>query len=198
MRPLSCYREKGGSDPWSFRNASEGAPLSPREAIVLLWSSKKKTVRVVARGRARGDAGPGTQARPGRALDRSAVHQNAPLHRQGEGETYPARQGESATLLWDPARGWGAKIFTFLQAGCRRGTQGAGKKVKENKLFSPLNIHDSSFTKANGKHINPFTTLLNAKGGTDEGHSRLPGTVGGTRVSGPQDAGSRRPAAGVV
>lgn len=52
-----------------------------------------------------------------------------------------------------------------------------GKKEKENKLCSPLNIHDSSFAKANGKHINPFTTLLNAKK-MDEGHSTLWGKLG--------------------
>lgn len=42
------------------------------------------------------------------------------------------------------------------------GGGGWRKKVKENKLLEPLNIHDGSFAQANRKHINPFTTLLNA------------------------------------
>lgn len=59
-----------------------------------------------------------------------------------------------------------------------------GKQVKENKLFKPLNIHDSSFARANRKRINPFTTLLNAfkkkkKKKTDEGRSGLWGQWGG-------------------
>lgn len=59
----------------------------------------------------------------------------------------------------------GAEIFTFLQADqgrARGGGRRLGKKVKENKLLEPLNIHDGSFAQANRKHINPFTTLLNA------------------------------------
>lgn len=58
----------------------------------------------------------------------------------------------------------------------RGGGPTLGKKEKENKLRSPLNIHDSSFAKANGKHINPFTTLLNAEK-MDEGHSMLWGKL---------------------
>lgn len=66
--------------------------------------------------------------------------------------------------------------------------QRLGKKEKENKLCAPLNIHDSSFAEANGKHINPFTTLLNARK-MDEGHSVLWGKLGGTGKSGPQAVG---------
>lgn len=61
--------------------------------------------------------------------------------------------------------------------GWGEGSGWAGKE-KENKLCWPLNIHDSSFAKANGKHINCFTTLLNAKK-MDGGHSMLWGKLGG-------------------
>ena len=69
----------------------------------------------------------------------------------------------------------------WLKERWGRGWQRLGKKEKENKLCSPLNIHDSSFAEANGKHINPFTTLLNAKKKKkmDEGHSMLWGKLGG-------------------
>lgn len=36
-----------------------------------------------------------------------------------------------------------------------------GKKKKEKKLCSPLNIHDNSFAKANGKHIYIYISLYN-------------------------------------
>ena len=86
----------------------------------------------------------------------------------------------SATL--GSGQGCEAEIFTLLLAGERDGQvgagAGAGKERKKNKLCSLLNIHDSSFAKTNGKHINPFTTLLNAKK-MDEGHSMLWGKLGG-------------------
>lgn len=80
-----------------------------------------------------------------------------------------------------PGQGVRGEIFTFLQAkeGRAGGWREGWERVKENKLLLPLNIHDSSFAKANGKHINPFTTLLNAKrkekkeNKMDEGHSLL-------------------------
>lgn len=78
-----------------------------------------------------------------------------------------ASHGESPSASWVPVRGEGRRYFHFsgrANGGARgRGWQRLGKKEKENKLCSPLNIHDSSLAKANGKHINPFTTLLNAK-----------------------------------
>lgn len=80
----------------------------------------------------------------------------------------------------------------YISPSCLRGGWGwgtrLGKKEKENKLHSPLNIHDSSFAKANGKHINPFTTLLNAKK-MDEGHSTLWGKLRRIWKSGPQEVG---------
>lgn len=63
-------------------------------------------------------------------------------------------------------RGPGGEGLRYLhsskRAGADRGGGRLGKQVKENKLFKPLNIHDSSFAQANRKRINPFTTLLNA------------------------------------
>lgn len=85
----------------------------------------------------------------------------------------------SATL--GSGQGCEYEIFTLLLAGERDGQVGAGgweRKKKKNKLYSLLNIHDSSFAKTNGKHINPFTTLLNAKK-MDERHSMLWGKLGG-------------------
>lgn len=93
--------------------------------------------------------------------------------------------------LWVPARARGRDISIspgWLKESWGEGVAEAGKERKENKLCSPLNIHDSSFAKANGKHINPFTTLLNAKE-MDEGHSMLWAKLGGIGKSGPQEAG---------
>lgn len=94
-----------------------------------------------------------------------------------------AAHGESPSASWVAARGEGRRYFHFSRLANRgargRGWQRLGKKEKENKLCSPLNIHDSSLAKANGKHINPFTTLLNAKKKMDEGHSVLRGKLGG-------------------
>lgn len=73
------------------------------------------------------------------------------------------------TVLWQT---WSPKGAEAIHCGGPR-------KEKGNKLCAPLNIHDSSFAEANGKHINPFTTLLNAKK-MDEGHSVLWGKLGGT------------------
>lgn len=104
---------------------------------------------------------------------------------QGKKKKSPHQTGQNIELGEPSALGSGqgvrGEIFTFLQAkeGRAGGWREGWERVKENKLLLPLNIHDSSFAKANGKHINPFTTLLNAKrkekkeNKMDEGHSLL-------------------------
>lgn len=104
---------------------------------------------------------------------------------RGKKKKSPHQTGQNIELsepsALGPGQGVRGEIFTFLQAkeGRAGGWREGWERVKENKLLLPLNIHDSSFAKANGKHINPFTTLLNAKrkekkeNKMDEGHSLL-------------------------
>lgn len=142
----------------------------------------------------RGRGGPGQaeepHARPAlrTAATTLAAWWGATRERERTGEKKkksPHQTGQNIELGEPSALGSGqgvrGEIFTFLQAkeGRAGGWREGWERVKENKLLLPLNIHDSSFAKANGKHINPFTTLLNAKrkekkeNKMDEGHSLL-------------------------
>lgn len=86
-------------------------------------------------------------------------HRGPPLQRRGAVRTLRTE----GARLWDGPGGEGLRyLHSSKPAGADRGGGRLGKQVKENKLFKPLNIHDSSFAQANRKRINPFTTLLNA------------------------------------
>lgn len=190
--------------------------LSCRAAIVLQWSSKKKTVQGEAGGEQGERGGPRREQSPTHGCPRATGdhHASGPLKspaergdqmrgKQGKGRRKWKRKGsclEGSRLCIDKAqwgfgtrpgvRGWDIYVSpSWLKESWGVGRwRRLGKKEKENKLCSPLNIHDSSFAEANGKHINPFTTLLNAKK-MDEGHSMLWGKLGGIWKSGPQAVG---------
>lgn len=188
--------------------------LSCRAAIVLQWSSKEKTVRG-GWGKAGGCERPGTSRAPRKSIP--APQRARPPRKQTttpakRGDQKRGRKGkrrrkrkisclrgsrlciEKAQCSFGTRPGVRGRDIYISPSSLKESWgvgrwQRLGKKEKENKLCAPLNIHDSSFAEANGKHINPFTTLLNAKK-MDEGHSLLWGKLGGTWKSGPQAVGT--------
>lgn len=144
IRPFSCCEEKGGSDPWSVRNASEGAPAKLQGSYCAAVKFKGKDRRGGQRG---GGEGRSAQGAPARLDPPQAPH---PLHRTPG--HYPAA-----------GRGDCREKGGTVQAGGegKRKTHQTGSELRE---FSELSTALGSRQRVRGQDIYIFPSWLGVGG----------------------------------
>lgn len=184
IRPFSCCKEKGGSDPWKCQECIQGTPakLQGSYCAAVKFKGKDRPGEATTGGACRGPGRGGSPVSPAPTAPHPRLlssSREGKLQRKGgyhagwwgrKKKNPPDRVrtlGIEGTQHYLGSRQPAGEGPRYLHSPSRLGVGGQelGKKVKENKLFPPLNIHDSSFAKANGKHINPFTTLFKKKDG---------------------------------